>query len=117
MKENIDNDEKMMPFRRAWQSLVIESYRIMPSYRLWRLWPPTSDLVIPTLEQLRRYTERRYATPCTNQPVTVFTLTGGCTAGGMNYANEPSQDVYSFIHSFTEYSQCAAHGYKYTVNI
>jgi len=28
---------------------VLDSYRIMPSHRLWRLWPPTSDLVIPTL--------------------------------------------------------------------
>ena len=28
---------------------ILESYRIMPSHRLWRLWPPTSDLVIPTL--------------------------------------------------------------------
>jgi len=28
---------------------ILESYRIMPSHRLWQLWPPTSDLVIPTL--------------------------------------------------------------------
>jgi len=28
---------------------ILESYRIMPSHRLWRVWPPTSDLVIPTL--------------------------------------------------------------------
>jgi len=45
MKENIDNDEKMM---RKWCRFVsttiadpiLESYRIMPSRRLWRLWPP-----------------------------------------------------------------------------
>ena len=40
MKENIDNDEKMMPFRvhdSRWP--ILESYRIMPSHRLWRLWP------------------------------------------------------------------------------
>jgi len=35
MKENIDNDEKMMPFRV--HDPVLESYRIMPSHRLWRL--------------------------------------------------------------------------------
>jgi len=28
---------------------ILESYRIMPSHWLWRVWPPTSDLVIPTL--------------------------------------------------------------------
>jgi len=56
MKENIDNDEKMM---RKWCRFVsttiadpiLESYRIMPIRRLWRLWPPTSDLVIPTLSK------------------------------------------------------------------
>jgi len=45
MKENIDNDEKM-----TIADHILESYRIMPSHRLWRLWPPTSDLVIPTLD-------------------------------------------------------------------
>jgi len=49
MKENIYNDEKMMPFHvhdSRWP--ILESYRIMPSHRLWRLWPPpTSDLVFP----------------------------------------------------------------------
>ena len=29
---------------------ILESYRIMPSHRLWWLWSPTSDLVIPTLK-------------------------------------------------------------------
>jgi len=47
MKENIDNDEKMMPFRvhdNRW------SYSgKLSNYELWRVWPPTSDLVIPTL--------------------------------------------------------------------
>jgi len=50
MKENIDNDEKMMRFMcTTITDPILESYRIMPSHRLWRLWPPTSDLVIPTL--------------------------------------------------------------------
>ena len=47
MKENIDNDEKMMRFMcTTIADPILESYRIMPSHRLW---PPTSDLVIPTL--------------------------------------------------------------------
>jgi len=51
MKENIDNDEKMMPFRV--HDPILESYRIMPSHRLWPLCGPrTSDLVIPTLSRL-----------------------------------------------------------------
>jgi len=43
MKENIDNDEKMMsfPVRTTIADPILESYRIMPSHRLWRLWPPT----------------------------------------------------------------------------
>jgi len=51
MKENIDNDEKMMPFhvhdnRRSYSG-KLSNYAY--SHRLWRLWPPTSDFVIPTL--------------------------------------------------------------------
>jgi len=38
MKENIDNDEKMMCTTIA--DPILESYRIMPSHRLWRVWPP-----------------------------------------------------------------------------
>ena len=47
MKENIDNDEKMMPFR-VHDNRWCYSGKLW-NYALWRLWPRTSDLVIPTL--------------------------------------------------------------------
>jgi len=57
MKENIDNDEKMMPFHvhdNRWSySGKLSNYA---SHRLWWLWPPTSNLVIPTLPVCMIYT-------------------------------------------------------------
>jgi len=45
---------------------ILESYQIIFSHRLWRLWPPTSDLVIPTLAP-RNLLGPRASTPPPNK--------------------------------------------------
>ena len=53
MKENIDNDEKMMPFcvhDNHWSySGELSNYALSSSHKLWWLLPRTSYLVISTL--------------------------------------------------------------------